>query len=86
LGFNAGLDFETKIVVKHDAPELLREVLAKDSWKPEPIMFSGVTDCYQPAERQFQLTRRCLELALECKHPVSIITKNALVIRDLDIL
>lgn len=86
LGFNAGLDFETKIVIKHDAPELLREVLAKDSWKPEPIMFSGVTDCYQPAERQFQLTRRCLELVLECKHPVSIITKNALVIRDLDIL
>ena len=86
LGFNAGLDFETKIVIKHDAPQLLREVLSKDSWKPEPIMFSGVTDCYQPAERQFQLTRRCLELALECKHPVSIITKNALVIRDLDVL
>ncbi len=86
LGFNAGLDFETKIVVKHDAPELLRAVLTKDSWKASPIMFSGVTDCYQPAERRFQLTRRCLELALECKHPVSIITKNALVARDLDIL
>lgn len=86
LGFNAGLDFETKIVVKHDAPKLLREVLARESWNPEPIMFSGVTDCYQPAERQFQLTRRCLDLALECKHPVSIITKNALVLRDLDIL
>ena len=54
LGFNAGLDFETKIVVKRDAPDLLREFLAKDSWKPESIAFSGVTDCYQPAEREFQ--------------------------------
>jgi DNA repair photolyase len=86
LGFNAGLDFETKIVVKHDAPILLREFLAKDSWKPEPIAFSGVTDCYQPAEREFRLTRQCLEVALECRQPVSIITKNALVLRDLDIL
>ncbi len=86
LGFNAGLDFETKIVVKHDAPELLRDFLAKDSWKPEPITFSGVTDCFQPAERKFQLTRRCLEVARECRQPVSLITKNALIIRDLDIL
>lgn len=86
LGFNAGLDFETKIVVKHKAPELFRDFLARDSWRPEPITFSGVTDCYQPAERQFRLTRRCLEVALECRQPVSIITKNALVIRDLDIL
>lgn len=86
LGFNAGLDFETKIVVKHDAPELFREFLAKDAWKPEPITFSGVTDCFQPAERKFQLTRRCLEVAMECRQPISIITKNALVIRDLDIL
>jgi len=86
LGFNAGLDFETKIVVKHAAPGLLREFLARDSWKPEPITFSGVTDCYQPAEREFRLTRGCLEVALECRQPVSIITKNALVLRDLDIL
>ncbi len=86
LGFNAGLDFETKIVVKHDAPELFREFLAKDAWKPEPITFSGVTDCFQPAERKFQLTRRCLEVALECRQPISIVTKNALVIRDLDVL
>lgn len=86
LGFNAGLDFETKIVVKHDAPELFRDFLARDAWRPEPITFSGVTDCYQPAERQFRLTRRCLAVALECRQPVSIITKNALVIRDLDIL
>jgi DNA repair photolyase len=86
LGFNAGLDFETKIVVKRDAPQLFREFLAKKSWKPEPITFSGVTDCYQPAEREFRLTRQCLEVALECRQPVSIITKNALVLRDLDLL
>ena len=86
LGFNAGLDFETKIVVKHDAPRLLREFLANDSWQPEPIAFSGVTDCYQPAERQFRLTRQCLEVALQCRQPVSIVTKNALVLRDLPIL
>lgn len=86
LGFNAGLDFETKIVVKHDAPHLFREFLARDSWEPEPIVFSGVTDCYQPAERQFQLTRQCLEVALACRQPVNIITKNALVVRDLAML
>ena len=86
LGFNAGLDFETKIVVKHAAPELFRDFLAKESWKPEPITFSGVTDCYQPAEREFRLTRQCLAVALECRQPVSIITKNALVLRDLDLL
>ncbi|MEZ6131430.1 MAG: PA0069 family radical SAM protein [Planctomycetaceae bacterium] len=86
LGFNAGRDFETKIVVKHDAPKLLRDFLAKGSWIPEAITFSGVTDCYQPAERRFQLTRGCLQLALDCRQPVSIITKNALIVRDLDIL
>jgi DNA repair photolyase len=86
LGFSAGLDFETKIVVKHDAPELFREFLAKESWNPEPITFSGVTDCYQPAEREYRLTRQCLAVALECRQPVSIITKNALVVRDLDLL
>ena len=86
LDFNAGLDFETKIVVKQDAPDLFREFLARESWKPEPIMFSGVTDCFQPAERRFRLTRQCLQVALECRQPVSIITKNALVVRDLEIL
>jgi DNA repair photolyase len=86
LGFNAGLDFETKIVVKRDAPALFREFLSRKPWKPEPITFSGVTDCYQPAEREFQLTRQCLEVALECRQPVSIVTKNALVLRDLKIL
>jgi DNA repair photolyase len=86
LGFNAGLDFETKIVVKENAPELLREFLSRDAWHSEPITFSGVTDCYQPAERQFRLTRGCLEVSLECRQPVGIITKNALVVRDIDLL
>jgi DNA repair photolyase len=86
LGLNAGLDFETKIFVKEDAPEQLREFLSRDRWQPEPIAFSGVTDCYQPAERNFRLTRRCLEVASDFRQPVSIITKNALILRDLDIL
>ena len=86
LGLNAGLDFETKIFVKRDAAKLLREFLSRGKWIPEPITFSGVTDCYQPAERTFQLTRQCLEVAWECRQPISIITKNALVLRDLDTL
>jgi len=86
LGFNAGLDFETKIVVKREAPRLLRQLLAKKTWKPEPITFSGVTDCYQPAERDFRLTRQCLEVAVACRQPVSLVTKNALVLRDCDLL
>jgi len=86
LGLNAGLDFETKIFVKHEAPKLLREFLRRDSWPPQPITFCGITDCYQPAEREFRLTRQCLEVANECNLPISIITKNALVLRDLDLL
>ena len=86
LGFNAGLDFETKIMVKHAAPRLLREFLARDRWLPEPIIFCGVTDCYQPAEREFRLTGECLKVAAECGQPISIITKNALVLRDLPLL
>lgn len=86
LGLNAGLDFETKILVKHNAAELLRAFLARESWQPESITFSGVTDCYQPAERRFGLTRQCLEVFHECNQPVSVITKNALVLRDLDLL
>jgi len=86
LGFNAGLDFETRIVVKQDAPALLRDFLARPEWVPELIAFSGVTDCYQPAERQFRLTRQCLEVVRSCSQPVSIVTKNALVVRDLDLL
>ena len=86
LGWSSGLDFETKILIKRRAPELLRAELSKPSWQPEPIAFSGATDCYQPAERQFQLTRQCLEVALELRNPVSLITKNSLITRDLDLL
>lgn len=86
LGYSGGLDFETKIVVKHDAPNLLREFLSRPSWNCEPLAFSGVTDCYQPVERQLGLTRRCLEVCAEFRQPVSLITKNALVLRDLDLL
>lgn len=86
LGFNAGLDFETKIVVKREAASLFRDFLAKPTWNAEPITFSGVTDCYQPAERTFRLTRQLLEIAWEHRQPIGIVTKNALVVRDLDIL
>ncbi|GAB4151728.1 MAG: PA0069 family radical SAM protein [Planctomycetaceae bacterium] len=86
LGMNAGLDFETKVVVKPEAPKLFRQFLARKTWQPEVITFSGVTDCYQPAEREFQLTRQCLQVALECCQPVGIVTKNALILRDLEIL
>jgi DNA repair photolyase len=83
---NAGLDFETRILVKYDAPERLRGELAADGWAGEPITLSGVTDCYQPAERKFRLTRGCLEVMLEARQSVGIITKNGLVTRDLDLL
>lgn len=86
LGFNAGLDFETKIMVKHNAPQLFEAFLKRKSYQPEMISFSGVTDCYQPAERQFRLTRQCLEIALRYQQPVGIVSKNALVVRDLDLL
>ena len=86
LGMSAGLDFETKILVNHDAAALLNKFLSKPSWQAEPIVFSGVTDCYQPAERRFRLTRACLEVASACGQPISIITKNALVCRDVDLL
>lgn len=86
LGFNAGVDFESRILVKRNAPALFRKFLARPQWKCEPITFSGVTDCYQPAERRFRLTRGCLEVALQARQPVSLITKNALVLRDLDLL
>ena len=86
LGFGAGVDFETKIVVKKNAPALFRGFLSKGSWHPEPIAFSGVTDCYQPAEREFKLTRGCLQVAAECRQPISIVTKNALITRDSELL
>ena len=86
LGFNAGIDFETKIVVKHDAQELLRKEFSKQNWAPQSIMMSGNTDCYQPAERKYEITRKLLEVFLEFRNPVSILTKNALILRDLDLL
>jgi len=85
LGFSAGLDFETKIVVKVRAPELLRAELSSPKWKPETLALSGVTDCYQPIERKLELTRRCLAVLAEFRNPVSVITKNHLVTRDLDL-
>jgi DNA repair photolyase len=86
LGLSAGLDFETKIFVKEDAPQLLRRELSSPKWQPRVIALSGVTDPYQPAERRFQLTRRCLEVLAEFRNPVGIVTKNGLVARDRDIL
>lgn len=85
LGWNAGLDFETKILVKRDAPRLLREFLARPAWRCEPIVLSGVTDCYQPIERELGITRQCLEVALEANQPVEIVTKNRLALRDVDL-
>lgn len=85
-GFSAGLDFERRILVKKDAPQLLETFIKRKSWKAYPIVMSGNTDCYQPAEKQFEITRQCLEVFLKYKHPVAIITKNALILRDLDIL
>jgi DNA repair photolyase len=86
LGFSAGLDFETKIMVKENAPELLRRELSSRKWKPQPLAMSGVTDCYQPIERRLQLTRKCLAVLAEFRNPVIIITKNSLVTRDIDLL
>lgn len=86
LGFGAGTDFETKLVVKPRAPELLREALLAPSWRGEPIVFSGVTDCYQPLEASYRLTRGCLEVCAEFRNPVTIITKGALIERDVDLL
>ncbi|MEY2923630.1 MAG: hypothetical protein RLZZ337_170 [Bacteroidota bacterium] len=85
-GYSAGKEFEQKIMVKKNAAELLEKQLRSKTWKPSPIMLSGNTDCYQPAERKFGLTRQLLEVCLKLKHPVGIITKNALVCRDIDIL
>ena len=85
LDLGAGTDFDTKIVVKRDAPELLREAFDKPSWQGELVMFSGVTDCYQAIEKDLELTRRCLEVCLEYRNPVSVISKSALVERDIDL-
>jgi DNA repair photolyase len=85
-GFSAGLDFERKIIVKTDAPALFKKFLEKKSWDASTISLSGNTDCYQPAERKFRITRQLLEIALEYKQPIGMITKNALILRDTDIL
>ncbi len=85
-GMSAGLDFESKILIKLEAPELLRKELSARKWKPQMIAMSGGTDCYQPVERKLRITRRCLEVLAEARNPVGIITKNALVTRDIDLL
>ncbi|MCB4807401.1 PA0069 family radical SAM protein [Tamlana sp. 62-3] len=85
-GYSAGLDFERRILVKKDAPKLLEAHLKKKSWKAQTIVMSGNTDCYQPAEKEFEITRQCLQVFLKYKHPVGIITKNALILRDLEVL
>ncbi len=86
LGFSSGLDFETKIVAKPDAPVLLRRELTAPRWRGEPIVMSGVTDCYQPLESRLEITRRCLEVFAEFRQPVSLITKNRMIVRDRDLL
>lgn len=86
LGFSSGLDFETKIMIKDDAPELLRNELSSPKWQPQLIALSGNTDCYQPVEKHKQITRRCLKVLLEFRNPVVVITKNHLVTRDIDVL
>ena len=85
-GYSAGVDFEKKIMVKKNAPALFRKFLMNPQWKCVPISLSGNTDCYQPAERKYRLTRQILEVALEFNQPMGIITKNAGVLRDIDIL
>lgn len=85
-GYSAGLDFEQKILVKKDAPRLLEEKLKSSRWKAVPIMLSGNTDCYQPIEKELEITRQMLEILWKYRHPVGIITKNSLILRDLDIL
>jgi DNA repair photolyase len=86
LGFSAGLDFESRIMVKTDAPELLRAEFSARKWKPQTLAMSGVTDCYQPIERKLEITRGCLAVLAEFRNPVGIVTKNHLVTRDLDLL
>ena len=86
LGYSAGLDFETKIIVKRDAPRLLKKTLAKKSWKPQTLVMSGVTDPYQPVEKELEITRGCIHVLADCLHPLGIITKNHLITRDIDLL
>ena len=85
LGFSSGLDFETKLMAKPDAAKLLRQELAKPSWKPEPIVMSAITDIYQPIEHKMRIARQCLEVMVECGQPVTTMTKSSLVLRDTDL-
>jgi len=85
-GYSAGLDFESRIVVKKNAPQLLRKFFENKNWQPAPLSLSGNTDCYQPIERKMRITRQLLEICLEFRNPVGVLTKNALVLRDLDII
>ncbi|MCB0699272.1 MAG: PA0069 family radical SAM protein [Chitinophagales bacterium] len=85
-GYSAGVDFESRIVVKRNAPALLKKFFENKNWTPAPISLSGNTDCYQPIERRMRITRKMLEICLEYRNPVGVLTKNALVLRDLDIL
>ncbi len=85
-GFSAGLDFERKIIVKPDAAKLLREAFERKSWVPSPVMVSGNTDCYQPIEKKLKITRQLLEVFLEYRNPIAMITKNSLILRDTDLL
>ena len=86
LGLSAGLDFESKIMVKPDAPKLLEAELSSPKWEPQALIMSGVTDPYQPVERKLRITRGCLEVLAKFRNPVAIITKNRLVTRDIDLL
>jgi len=86
LGFSAGLDFESTIMVKTNAPQLLRSELESAHWQPQTLVMSGVTDPYQPIERKLRITRGCLEVLAKFRNPVAIITKNRLVTRDIDLL
>lgn len=85
-GYSAGLDFESRIVVKKNAPALLRKFFEHKNWQPAPISLSGNTDCYQPIERKMRITRQLLEICLEFRNPVGVLSKNALVLRDLDVI
>src|SRR4051812_2989470 len=86
MGFSAGLDFESRILVKQNAPELLRKELSSLRWKPQVLAMGVATDCYQPVEKKLRITRRCLEVLREFRNPVAVITKNHLVTRDIDLL
>jgi DNA repair photolyase len=85
LGFSCGLDFETKLMAKPDAPRLLRAELASPGWKPQPIVMSAITDIYQPIEHKLRIARHCLEVLADCGQPVTTMTKSALVLRDADL-